>query len=241
MSSNLGTNFRKLDLHIHTPKSTCYSDKSAGYEQIVRAAVSSQLDAIAITDHNTVDAVEEIRQIGLAEQLVIFPGLELTTGSGHFLAIFDINTPVSVMNQLLDDMGVIPALRGDGAEQIPMETLNILKNVHESGGVVIAAHIERWPSGFLESKETRSGKANIHSSPYLDALEITVAQNQAQWENGAMRGYTKKYACVQGSDAHSPAEVGRRPTYLRLSTVNLAALKEVFRNWLDNIKFTKGE
>ena len=241
MSDNLGTDFRKIDLHVHTPKSTCYSEKSTGYEQIVQAAAAAQLDAIAITDHNTADAIEQIRKIASTQTLVVIPGLELTTASGHFIAIFDIDTPVSVMNRLLDDIGVKPALRGDGAEQIPMETLDIFQKVHEYGGLIIAAHIERWPSGFLESKETRSGKVNIHSSPYLDALEITVAQNRAQWENGVVRGYTKKYACVQGSDAHSPGEVGRRPVYMRLSVINLAGIKEVFRNWRCNIAFTKEE
>ncbi|MDD5191319.1 MAG: PHP-associated domain-containing protein, partial [Dehalococcoidales bacterium] len=79
------------------------------------------------------------------------------------------------------------------------------------------------------------------NSPYLNALELTISGNRVQWENGAMRGYTKKYACVQGSDAHSPAEVGRRPTYLRMAELNLASLKAVFQHWQGNIAFTREE
>jgi PHP family Zn ribbon phosphoesterase len=167
--------------------------------------------------------------------------MELTTKSGHFLAIFDVDTPVARLQGLLDEMGVKPALRGDGAEPVPGETLDVLQMVHDYDGLVIAAHIERWPSGFLESKESRAVKAAIHASSCLHALEITVAQNRASWENGLVRGYDKKYACVQGSDAHTPAEIGRRPVYLHLPVINLVSLQTVFQNWQGNIAFSEKE
>lgn len=229
--------FKKLDLHIHTPQSLCYSDVTVKPEQIVDAAVVSGLHAIAITDHNTVAGIEEIRRIADKEGLVVFPGIELTTRGGHFLAIFEIDTSLMQLDKLLDDLGVVPENRGDGAEPISGEVEGILMKVVNSGGVVIAAHIERWPSGFLETKESRSAKMAIHASPYLSALEITVAQNREQWNNGQMRGYPKKYACIQGSDAHAPDEVGRRPFLVRMEKVGLAALRYAFTNWDNTIVF----
>ncbi len=241
MNNILNTNIRKIDFHIHTPKSACYSEKSVDYPQIVEAAVASQLDAIAITDHNTAAGIDAIRSIASLQGLVVFPGMELTTKSGHFLAIFDVDTPVARLHGLLDDIGVKPAIRGDGAEPVPGETLDVLQKVHNYGGLVIAAHIERWPSGFLESKESRAVKSAIHASSCLNALEISVAQDRSSWENGLMRGYGKKYACVQGSDAHTPVEIGRRPVYIRLPEINLVSLQTVFQNWQGNIAFSEKE
>ena len=228
--------FKKLDLHIHTPHSSCYSDMSVKPEQIVEAAVASGLDAIGITDHNSVAGVEDIRRIAERKNLIVFPGIELTTKGGHFLAIFEVDTAITKLEKLLDELGIARENRGDGTQQINVETEEIFKKVTYLGSVLIAAHIERWPSGFLETKESRTVKMSIHASPYLSALEITVAQNQEQWNNGEMRGYPKKYACIQGSDAHAPDEIGRRPILFRVNKISLDALKQTFTDW-DNIIF----
>jgi len=239
LSADRLTRFRKIDFHIHTPVSSCYSEKAVNPRQIVEAALAAGLDAIAITDHNTAAGIDLVRH--KAAGLIVIPGMELTTRSGHFLALFDIMTPTASLETLLDTLGVTPGGRGDGAEIIPLETSEVLKHVNHAGGLLIAAHIERWPSGFLESKEPRAVKMSIHSSPYLSALEITVAADRPQWENGLIRGYSKKYACVQGSDAHTPREIGRRPTYLRLPEISLMEIKSVFLNWQGNIAFTPEE
>jgi len=233
--------FRKIDFHVHTPISSCYSEKAVNPRDIVAAALAAGLDAIAVTDHNTAAGIDLVRQKAAGEGLTIIPGMELTTRSGHFLVLFDIMTPTDRMEQLLDILQVPGSARGDGAEIIPLETPEVFKLVNNAGGLLIAAHIERWPSGFLESKESRAAKMSIHACPYISALEITVAQNRAQWENGLMRGYPKKCACVQGSDAHTPREIGRRPVYLRLSEVSLPAIKCVFLDWQGNIAFTPEE
>jgi PHP family Zn ribbon phosphoesterase len=226
--------FKKFDLHIHTPSSSCYSDMTVTSEQIVDAAVAANLDAIGITDHNTVSGIDSIRKAAEKEKLAIFPGMELTTRSGHFLALFELDTPVGKMDMLLDEMGIAVPLRGDGTVHLNGEPEDIFKSVVAEGGLIIAAHIERWPSGFLETKEPRSVKMAVHASPYLSALEITVAQNKEQWNKGLMRGYPKKYACIQGSDAHAPNEVGRRPFLIKTDQISLEALKSALTSW-DNV------
>lgn len=229
--------YKKLDLHIHTPRSLCYSDMTVKPEQIVEAAIASGLDAIGITDHNTVEGIEDVCRVAVKEGLAVFPGIEFTTRSGHFLAIFDIDASITKLRELLDELGVARSHWGDGVEQVSGEAEDVFKMVVEWGGVVIAAHIERWPSGFLETKEPRSAKMAIHASPFLSALEITVAQNCEQWNNGWMRGYPKKYACIQGSDAHAPDEVGRRPFLVRMEKIGLKALKSAFTSWDNAITF----
>jgi len=220
--------YRKLDLHIHTPHSLCYGDMAVRPQQIVEAALVFGLDAIAITDHNGVEGIDGVRKAAAGEALVVFPGVELTTRSGHFLALFNIDAPVARLRDFLDSAGISREHWGDAAEMVAVETEDVFRTVTEYGGLVIAAHIERWPSGFLETKEPRSTKMAIHASLYLSALEITVAQNRRLWENGQMRGYPRKHACIQGSDAHSPTEVGRRPFLARMDEISLAGLKSAF-------------
>ena len=61
------------DLHLHT----VYSDGEYTPESIVRRAVSENLRAIAVTDHDTVEGVGPVMQ-SAKENLEIIPGIEMS-------------------------------------------------------------------------------------------------------------------------------------------------------------------
>lgn len=237
MTANECSNFRKADLHVHTPVSACYSEKSVTPEQIVNTAIANGLDVIAITDHNSVAAIDGFRQAASGTGLFIFPGIELSTRGGHILAIFDTDTPVGDIDNFLDRIGIAQGERGDAITMASGSTEEVCQQIEENGGIAIAAHIERWPSGFTESSEPRRVKMRIHGNQHLYALEITVPQNKEMWNAGKVRGYPKKYACIQGSDAHALADIGRRPVYIHMEKVELAALKAAFLDYQTRIVF----
>ena len=237
MNGDQGTTFRKMDLHIHTPQSMCYGEPSVTLEQIVDAAKSAGLEVMAITDHNTVAAIDGIRRAAEEKGLFVFPGIELSTSGGHLFALFERDTPVEHLVDFLDGVGIAREGWGDAATVAEGDVEGILCQIGERGGIAIAAHIERWPSGFLQTSESRQVKMGIHGSSYLSALEITIPQNKSLWNAGQMRGYPKKYACIQGSDAHALDEIGRRPVYIRMERVDLPTLRSVFLECEDGIVF----
>jgi hypothetical protein len=61
----MDANFKKVDLHIHTPSSNCYTGKRNDdeYLNILMTAKKNDLDVIAITDHNTIAGYKKILQI----------------------------------------------------------------------------------------------------------------------------------------------------------------------------------
>ena len=227
----------RVDLHVHTPRSTCYRDMSATSQQIVAAALSSGLDAIAITDHHAFQGAVEVRAAAQAGGLMVFPGIEMTAKEGHFLAIFEADTPQQELEDFLQWLGIAPDSFGDGHMVVGRDTASVLKEVDGRGGLAIAAHIERWPSGFLESTEQRAVKEAIHANEHLSALEITIPQDKSRWNGGMVRGYAKKYACVQASDAHSPGEIGRRSILLNTEEISLGVFREAFRDHEGRIIF----
>jgi PHP family Zn ribbon phosphoesterase len=229
--------FVKVDFHIHTPESKCYSDPMTTPEQIVDTALAAELDAITITDHNTFRGVDAVRKVGLEKGLVVFPGIELSTEDGHFLALFNHETPVSQLEDFLDYIGGSAAGSGDGTIPVRDETRDILRKINERVGIAIAAHIERWPTGFLQTTKSRRVKMRIHSSEYLTALEITQPQNRGLWNRGQVRDYPKKHACIQGSDAHALDEIGRRPTYMKIPSLNLKGIRLAFNEYESRIRF----
>ncbi len=215
----------RVDLHLHTPASTCYADKLVTSEQIVNAAVRARLDAVAVTDHHAFRGAIEVLHAAKGSDLAVLPGVEITLKEGHFLALFDSSIGETELTSFLEWLSIPKERRGDGHYLAGGDVESVLRETDERGGVAIAAHIERWPSGFLESKEPRSMKEKIHASDYLSALEITVPEDKGAWNEGRVRGFPKKYACIQASDSHSLSDVGRRHVLLDLERVDLSGLK----------------
>ncbi|MDO8490671.1 MAG: PHP domain-containing protein [Dehalococcoidia bacterium] len=236
--------YKRIDLHIHTTHSSCYDtnmEPEAGLvvtpADIVESAVAKGLDAIAITDHNTAEAIDAIRKEAASTRLVIFPGMEVTAKGGHTLAIFDPQTPSDRLRELLAAIGLTEKDRGEGYCQTNLWMDELAQRIAEFGGLAIAAHVDRSYRGFVASNEPLADKMRIHACPFLSALEITVAEDKALWNNGEMRHYPKKYACIQGSDAHAPAEMGRRTTFLRVPELNLNNLRLAFSEYSVRIRF----
>ena len=115
----------KIDLHIHT----CYSnDSSITLKQVVSYAKKRGLDGIAITDHNTIEGALKLK----TKEILIVPGIEISTIEGHVLGI---NITVQ-----------IPPKRG-------ME--ETIERIHEAGGIAIAPH----PTAFYKSPPSRKVKS----------------------------------------------------------------------------------
>lgn len=232
-----GSAFRKADLHVHTPRSLCFSEDSVTPQQIVETALDKGLDIIAITDHNSVAAIDEILETAMNKDLFVFPGVELSTSGGHVVAIFDLDTSVSVLEDFLDYVGIERNGRGNAMTLAEGGMGDVCQKISERGGLAIAAHIERWPTGFLETNEPLRVKMRIHSNRNLKALEITIPQNKKLWNAGKVRGYPKKHACIQASDAHALADIGRRVVHIKMEEVGLAALRLAFIDYESHIVF----
>lgn len=111
----------RADLHIHT----IASDGTYTPSQVVEAAHNIGLGAIAITDHDTVDGIDEALAAGQELGVEVIPGIEISTiyGSGdveaHILGYFiDHKNP-----GLLDRLQVLKNARQDRAK-IMVELLN---------------------------------------------------------------------------------------------------------------------
>ena len=106
----------RADLHIHT----LASDGTAGIVEILdHVEARGELDVIAITDHERIDAALAARAIaterGMATEVIV--GEEVSTLGGHLLALF-----------------ITERVR-------PLRTLRTtIAEIHEQGGLAIPAH-----------------------------------------------------------------------------------------------------
>lgn len=90
----------RIDLHIHTTE----SDGSMSPTEVVETAKSLGLAAVAITDHDTAEGVEEALWAGARFGVEVIPGIELSTeyrGEGvHILGYF-IDPDAEALKELL--------------------------------------------------------------------------------------------------------------------------------------------
>jgi hypothetical protein len=108
----------RADLHIHT----LASDGTAGVVDILEHVErNSDLDVIAITDHERIDAALAARAIardrGLRIEVVV--GEEVTTLGGHLLALW-VETPIKPFRSL---RSTIAAIHDQGGFAIPAHPL----------------------------------------------------------------------------------------------------------------------
>ncbi|MBD3347482.1 MAG: PHP domain-containing protein [Chitinivibrionales bacterium] len=75
MQSGVGSRTKHIDLHIHTK----YSDGSLSEQEVVDMAFQKNLKAIAITDHDCIDAYPLAQKLGSELDIEVIPAVELSS------------------------------------------------------------------------------------------------------------------------------------------------------------------
>lgn len=139
-----GSLWHRWDLHVHTPSSFDYADKSITDQQIVDCLVQAGLRAVAITDHHTIDVlrIAKLQKLG-ADRLTVFPGIELRDDHGgepiHYICIFPETCNLNdLWTTLQGKLGLtatdIAGKGGDDRVYVPIE--QGAKEAQALGGVV---------------------------------------------------------------------------------------------------------
>lgn len=179
----------RMDLHIHTLASDGVSDVEAVLEQ----AMVRGLDAIAITDHERIDAAMAARAIaedrGLPIEVVV--GEEITTRGGHLLGLW-MRSRVRPWHSMKSSIA----------------------RIHEQGGIAVVAH-PLVPYPLCASARTiRKLMAEADPIYHPDALEgFNPTTARMRWSR-RVPAFAEELgiAAVAGSDAHRAQNVGRAVT-----------------------------
>ena len=191
----------KIDLHTHSFFS---ADGVSSPEQLIAAAREKGLNGVAITDHNTCDAMTYLLDQGLmreeglpVDDFLIIPGVEVTTAEGHLLCIG----------------ATLPNLKGKPAREV-------CELIHDRGGLAIPPHpYDLFRAGI---------RFNTLETLPVDAIEVFNAATTLRRYNR----YAFKYAQVRklpmtaASDAHHYAAVGTAYTILNTSDFSVKGILE---------------
>ena len=190
-----------FDLHLHTHYS---ADACGSPEAMVAAAKHKGLSGIALTDHNTCDAVDYLTRKGLIRKdgfavdgFLIIPGVEVSTADGHLLCLGT----------------TLPQMKG-------LPASDVVAAVRERGGIAVAPHpFDRFRAGIRQE---------VLDDLDLAAIETFNAAVTFKSFNTDAASYATRrgLAATAGSDAHHDSAAGISSTAYDLTELSVAALLE---------------
>jgi ABC-type lipoprotein export system ATPase subunit len=139
-----GSNWRKWDLHFHTPASFDYENKSITNEEIIDALQQAGVAAVAVTDHHFIDVqrIKNLQDLG-KNRITVFPGIEFRTELGgketiHCIGIFPESAELEeTWTKLQGKLAITPGdVRKKGNEKIYVQFTEACKVIKELGGLV---------------------------------------------------------------------------------------------------------
>jgi PHP family Zn ribbon phosphoesterase len=201
--------------------------------EYVRAALASGLEIIAVTDHNSAEWVDVVRNAARGTTLHVFPGVEVTTPHCHLLVIFPLDFAKARIDDFLAVVGITAEKRGK-QDALGEQPEFVLQKAKEFGGIVIAAHANS-SNGLLKHPKGQY-KQKIYHRDELSALEFSSQQDIEAFCGGKIPGYEPK-ACVRRSDAHDLATLGRRFAYLKMDGVSLRGIQQAFLDYEVRVRF----
>lgn len=187
-----------IDLHMHEKR---YSlDSTLALEEIVEIAKKRGLDAICITDHDSMGLREYAEEYSKKTGFPIFVGIEYFSLQGDILAF--------------------------GIDHYPEDRISaqeFIDYVHEQGGVVVSAHPfrhnRRGLEGYLDILKGVDAIEILNGSTLPDAAMVAVQY---------ARKYG--FAITGGSDCHYPDKVGICATYFQNEIKTMDDLVSAIRN-----------
>ena len=168
----VGLKWYKCDFHLHTMKSKCYRDKDIDTPQSwVEEVKRKGLKCIAITDHNDYRGIDEIKQLCEENDIIAFPGVELSCDSSkvHLLILFDTTCSGENVRDFLSSVSIYSETLGDSASTGQGTIDQVCEKAQGMGALVIAAHIDEF-NGICEISYDNVNK--LLDRQYLSAVQV---------------------------------------------------------------------
>jgi energy-coupling factor transporter ATP-binding protein EcfA2 len=210
----------------------------------VRAA---GVEVVALADHNDASWIATMTAAGDAAGVVVFPGVEVTTGSGadgiHLIIIGERGRTTADFDDVLARVcgyGGGDHPRFDPARRTPASAPHTLMQILDDlpdGYLAIAPHA--FNDNGIVSEHTIKGdlrwKALHHERlGAIDVGDVRGFANAASWHSRFARRELDDFPClprlafVSTSDAYSLERLGQRFTWIRMAEPTLEALRQAF-------------
>ena len=210
-----GSQWHKWDLHFHTPSSSDYKNNAITDEDIINSLNSKNISAVVITDHNYIDKnrIENLQRLA-ADNLVVFPGIEIRTECGageniHIIGIFDENADIDAVNNSFEHKGGIYHQKQNGRkeDEIYVNIDTAIEIIREFNGLV-SIHAGRKSNGIDDVitnslQVSQAIKTDIVNK--IDIFEMGQERDMAEYKEKVFPaiGVYPMVLCTDNHDANT--------------------------------------
>jgi len=231
-----GNHYKKCDLQVHSPRDRNWKGNNCVTEEeretyskaFVKECRAAGVNAVAITDHHDMVFFEYIKAAAKAEldedgnsisndqQLVVFPGIELTFHQPPMqgLLILDANFPEALFPTVLGSLSLAQAPKEDSKTSptaaIPSDTINSINNIYKKldgtdgvkGRYIFLPHVKVGGHKSLMRKGFHEAYAKMPSvGGYVDGKFEGVGVGDLKILNGEVEAWGfKSIAVIQTTD-----------------------------------------
>jgi len=212
--------------------------------------VDAGLAGVAVTDHQTGEWIDDVKEAAKSTDLVIFPGVEVNNLAGaegiHLVVLFDVDATSRDIDAFLAAVGAITGVGQSRRQQAAtLGILQVLDKVQELGGIAVLAHCQSSKGVLGEMRgdiRTRVVQhpavlaAEAPASDHYNEERIRKKERTYDYLDGTDPVYKRKLAVFQSSDnpaaqghGHSLDGVGSRFTYFYVEDpICLESLRQCF-------------
>jgi predicted metal-dependent phosphoesterase TrpH len=187
-----------LSVELHAHSSLSYDGRDP-IERLLQRAATVGLDAIAITDHDELDASLDAVTLAPRYDLVAIPGMEVTSAAGHVLA--------------LGVRELVPA---------GLSFAETLDRIRDQGGIAVVPH------PFQKSRHGVAPHVTDDQLADADAIEVYNSRLLTGLANHRAERFAaaRDLPMTAGSDAHISEMVGQAVTEVATDTRAADAILE---------------
>lgn len=209
-----GSEWRKWDLHFHTPSSHDYENKSITNNEIIDGLKAKDISVVAITDHHIID-VERIKDLQsiAGGNITVLPGIEFCSELGgsesiHFIGIFPENSDIeSIWTTIQGSVGLtkqdIEAKKG--YENVQCDLVDTCDLIHKLGGIT-SVHAGTKTNTVESIKNTILNKMQQKRrilSDSIDILELGKVADEEDYKRIVFKSIGFTLPMIICSDNHN--------------------------------------
>lgn len=201
-----GSEWRRWDLHVHTPASYDWHGGEVTPEELVEKAIEEGLSVIAVTDHHRVGWVDQIANAANDKGLTILPGVELRTDKGnrgiHVIGIFPEGTSAkNIYDKILSPLGFSDSdISTKGDDQIYCDFEEACKKIKEMNGI-ISLHAGKRSCGIEQLNSDARSLLKKDIANQVDILEVTDTAQVEDYEKKVFPNVGRKWPMIVTSDS----------------------------------------
>lgn len=208
-----GSEWRKWDLHFHTPSSYDYQDGSVTNQDIIDGLFANNISVVAVTDHHIIDIarIKELQKLGKEKGITVLPGIEFLAELRdrepiHYIGIFSEESNLEAIWGQLENKTALFGIKSESKKinEVYCVLKDTVELIKELGGIVtIHAGSKTNSVENITNSLSHSIAQKIDIAKLVDFYELGKIEDKKGYLEVVFPAIKKHIPMIIASDNHN--------------------------------------